>query len=72
MQSLLPEGYKRIGSLTAEKKWGHHFSHYKSMKIFTKSQGQLTPQSIVGSGRISNSSENLCMSLLPTSIKRIA
>ena len=35
------------------------FSHYKSMGIFPDAQGQLTPQSLVRSGRISNSSENI-------------
>ena len=32
------------------------FSHYKSMGIFLDAQGQLTLQSMVGSGQISNSS----------------
>ena len=36
-----------------------NFSHYKSMGIFPDAQGQLTPQSLVRSGRISNSSEML-------------
>ena len=36
-----------------------NFSHYKSMKIFPDAQGQLTPQSLVRSSRISNSSEML-------------
>ena len=35
------------------------FSHYKSMWIFPDAQGQLTLQSLVRSGRISNSSEML-------------
>ena len=35
------------------------FSHYKSMGIFPDAKGQLTPQSLVRSGRISNSSEML-------------
>ena len=48
-----------------------HFFHYKSMEIFSDAQGQLTPQSMVRSGRISNSSEMLWMSLLPESIKKI-
>ena len=39
------------------------FSHYKSMGIFPDAQGQLTPQSLVRSGRISNSSEMLWMSV---------
>ena len=41
------------------------------MGIFTDTQGQLTPQSLVQSGRISNSSEMLRMSLLPASMKQI-
>ena len=45
------------------------FSHYKSMGIFPDAQGQLTPQSLVRSGRISNSSEILWMSSLPASMK---
>ena len=46
------------------------FSHYKSMGNFLDAQGQLTPQSVVRSGRNSNSSEILCMSSLPASIIR--
>ena len=41
------------------------------MGIFPDAQGQLTPQSLVRSGRISNSSEILWMSLLPASMKKI-
>ena len=33
------------------------FSHYKSMGIFPDAQGQLTLQSMVRSGQISNSSK---------------
>ena len=47
------------------------FSHYKSMGKFLDAQGQLTPQSVVRSGRNSNSCKILCMSSLPASIKRI-
>ena len=47
------------------------FSHYKSIGIFPDAQGQLTPQSLVRSGRISNSSEMLWMSSLPASMKKI-
>ena len=36
-----------------------HFSHCKSMEIFPDAQGQLTPQSLVWSGRILNSFEML-------------
>ena len=41
------------------------------MGIFPDAQGQLTPQSLVRSGRISNSSEIVCMFLLPASMKKI-
>ena len=41
------------------------------MGIFTDAQGQLTPQSLVRSSRISNLSEMLWMSLLPASMKKI-
>ena len=43
------------------------FSHYKSMGNVLDPQGR----SVVRSGRNSNSSEILCMSSLPASIKRI-
>ena len=45
------------------------FSHYKSMGNILDTQGQLTPKSVVRSDRNSNSSEILCMSSLPASIK---
>ena len=38
---------------------------------FLDAKGQLTPKSVVGSGRNSNSYKLLCMSLLPASMKRI-
>ena len=41
------------------------------MGIFKDAQGQLTPQSLVRSGRILNSSEMLWMFLLPASMKKI-
>ena len=43
------------------------------MGIFPDAQGQLTPQSLVRSGRISNSSEMLWMFLLhvPASMKKM-
>ena len=47
------------------------FSHYKSMGNFLDAQGQLTPRSVVRSGQNLNSSEILCISLLPASIGRI-
>ena len=42
--------YKWFRTRTAEKKWQHRFSHYKSMEIFSDAQGQLTPQSVVRAG----------------------
>ena len=45
--------------------WLQHFSHCKSMGIFSDAQGQLTPYSKVGIGRISNSSETLWLSTSP-------
>ena len=41
------------------------------MGIFPDAQGQLTPQSLVRSGRISNSSEMIWMFSLPASMKKI-
>ena len=46
-------------------------SRYKSMGNFLAAQGQLTPKSVVRSGRNSNLSEILCMSSLPASIIRV-
>ena len=54
-----------------ELEYSQDFSHYKSRGIFPDAQGQLTPQSLVRSGRISNSSEMLYMSSLPASMKKI-
>ena len=48
-----------------------NFSHYKSMGIFPDAQGQLTPQSLVRSGGILNSSEMLWMFSLSASVKKI-
>ena len=67
----LPANMKRIRSRTAEKKWRHHFSHYKPMGIFSDVQGRLTPQPVVRADRNSNTSELSCVSSLPASMKRI-
>ena len=66
--SLLPASMNRIQSRTVEKKLQHSFSHYKSMRIFSDAQGQLTP--MVGSSQISNSFKLSCMSLLPASMEK--
>ena len=69
--SLLPARRRMIKSKMKELECSQDFSHYKSMGIFPDAQGQLTPQSLVRSGRISNSSEMLWMFLLPASMKKI-
>ena len=47
------------------------FSHYKSIGIFPDAHGQLTPQSLVRSDRISNSSKMLWMFSVLASMKKI-
>ena len=69
--SLLPASMRMIESKMKELECSQDFSHYKSMGIFLDAQGQLTPQSLVRSGRISNSSEKLWMLSLPASTKKI-
>ena len=69
--SLLPAKMRMIKSKMKELECSQYLSHYKSMGIFPDAQGQLTPQSSVRSGRISNSSEMLWMFLLPASMKKI-
>ena len=59
-----------IQSKMKELEWSQHVSHYKSMGFFTLN-GQLILQSLVRSGRISNSSEMLWLSLLPARMKKI-
>ena len=56
--SSLPARMRMIDSKMTELECSQDFSHYKS-EIFPVAQGQLTPQSLVQSGRISNSSEML-------------
>ena len=69
--SSLPARMKMIESKMKELECSQDYSHYKSMGIFPDAQGQLTPQSLIRSGRISNSSEMLWMSSLPESMKKI-
>ena len=57
--SLLPTRMRLIESKMEELECFQDFSHYKSMGIFSDAQGQLTPQSLVRSGQISNSSKML-------------
>ena len=69
--SFLPARMRLIKSKMKELECSQDFSHYKSMGIFPDTQGQLTPQSLVGSRQISNSSEILWMSSLPANMKKI-
>ena len=69
--SSLPARMRMIDSKMKELEWSQDFSHYKSMGIFQITQGQLTAQSLVRSGRISNSSEIFSLFSLPASMKKI-
>ena len=69
--SSLPARMRMIHSKMKEPECSQDFSHYKSIGIFPDAQGQLTPQSLVRSGRISNSSEMLWMFSLPACMKKI-
>ena len=57
--SSLPARIRMIDSKMKGVECSQDFSHYKSMGIFPDAQGQLTPQSLVRSGQISNSSKML-------------
>ena len=67
----LPARMRMIESKMKDLECSQDFSHYKSMGIFPDAQGQLSPQSLVRSGQISNSSEILWMFSLPASMKKI-
>ena len=70
MSSLLAR-MRMIDSKMKELECSKDFSHYMPMGIFPDAQGQLTLQSLVRSGRISNPSEMLWMFSLPASMKKI-
>ena len=69
--SPLPARMRMIDLKMKELECSQDFSHYKSMGMFSDAQGQLTPQSLVQSSRISNSSEMLWIFSLPASMKKI-
>ena len=69
--SFLPIGMKKIHSKMKSLARPKHFSHYKYMGIFPDAQGLVTPQSMIGSYRISNSYETLWFSSLPARMKKI-
>ena len=62
---------KKIRSKMKALECWQRFLHYKSMGIFPDAQGQLTPQSMVWFGRISNSFVLLWLSWLPARMKKI-
>ena len=64
-----PARMRLIESKMKELEFSQNFFHYKCMGIFQDAQGQLTRQSLVRSGPISNLSEMLWMSSLPASMK---
>ena len=68
---LLPARMRMIDSKMKDVQCSQDFSHYKNMGIFPDAQGQLTPHSLVRSGRNLNSSEMLWMFSLPASMKKI-
>ena len=70
--SSLPARMRMIDSKMKELECSQDFSHYKSMGIFPDTQGQLTPQSLVRSGQISNSSEMLWMFSIPVSTRAVS
>ena len=69
--SWLPATLMMIRSKMNALAWRQHFPIISRWEILFDAQGQLTLWSVVRSGRNSNSSEILCMSLLPASIERI-
>ena len=69
--SSLPARIKKIQLKMKVLECSPDFSHYKSMGIFPDAQWQLTPQSMVGPCRISNSSATLWLSWLPAKMKKI-
>ena len=69
--SSIPARMKKIQLKMKVLECSQDSSHYRSMGIFPDAQGQLTPQSMVGSGQISNSSMLLCLSSLPAKMKKI-
>ena len=64
--------YEKDPIKTAEKNWQLVFPIIILWGFFSNAKGQLTPQSVVGSGRILNCSKLSCMSTLPASMKSIA
>ena len=62
---------KKINSKFKALERSQHFSHYKSIGIFSDAQGQVPHKPLIESCRISNPSEILWVSLLPARMKKI-
>ena len=69
--SSIPARMKKIKLKIKTLERSQDFSYYKSMGIFPDPQGQVTLQSMVGSGQISNSSKTLWLFSLPAKMKKI-
>ena len=69
--SLLPARKNKIQSKMKALECSQHFSHCKSMVIFSDVQGQLTLQTLIQFCRVSNPSKLLLLSVLPARIKKI-
>ena len=69
--SLIPARKKKTQLKIKALERSQDFSHYKSMGIFPDAEGQVTLQSMVRSGQISNSSKTLWLSSLPAKMKKI-
>ena len=69
--SFLPVSLMKIEFTVTEKKWRHHFLHYKSMGKNFRAQEQITPKWIIRSGPNSNLFELLCLASLPASLAKI-
>ena len=67
----LPARMKKIQLKMKVLECSQDFFHYKSIGIFPDAQGQLTLQSMVGSGQSWNSSQTLWLSSLPAKMKKI-
>ena len=68
---VIPARMKKIKLKMKVLDCSQDFSHYKSVGIFPEARGQLTLQSTVRSGQISNPSKTLLLSSLPAKKKKI-
>ena len=61
----------RMKKIHSKMKLPQDFSNNKSIGIFLDAQGQLTPQYLIQSSRISNSVKTLWLCLYPAKMKKI-